>query len=80
MTAEQIIIQTVKQLPIPTKGHVIYYDELLKLTGLEENDFIIAMQKLSVKYHFYFSTYIDQDTGEIKDNTGQILDIYKIEK
>ncbi len=29
MTAEQIIIQTVKQLPIPTKGHVIYYDELL---------------------------------------------------
>ncbi|EJO02436.1 hypothetical protein ATX81_03160 [Oenococcus oeni] len=80
MTAEQIIIQTVKQLPVPTKGHVIYYDELLALTGLEEKDFIIAMQKLSVKYHFYFSTYIDQDTGEVMDNTGQIFDIYKITK
>ncbi len=80
MTAEQIIIQTVKQLPVPTKGHVIYYDELLKLTSLEEKDFIIAMQKLSVKYHFYFSTYIDQDTGEVMNNVGQILDIYKIVK
>ncbi|AWT48026.1 hypothetical protein ACFIUX_02585 [Oenococcus oeni] len=80
MTAEQIIIQTVKQLPVPTKGHVIYYDELLALTGLEEKDFIIAMQKLSVKYHFYFSTYIDQDTGEVMDNTGQIFDIYKVTK
>ena len=78
MTAEQTIIQTVRKLPIPTKGHVIYYDELLTLTGLEENDFIIAMQKLSVKYHFCFSAYIDQDTGEIKDNVGQIFDIYKI--
>ncbi|SYW13035.1 conserved hypothetical protein [Oenococcus oeni] len=36
------------------------------------------MQKLSVKYHFYFSTYIDQDTGEVMDNTGQIFDIYKV--
>ncbi|AZZ60125.1 hypothetical protein DSM07_01695 [Oenococcus sp. UCMA 16435] len=78
MTAEQVIIQTIKKLPLRTKGHAIEYNELLSLTNLEEIDFIIAMQKLAVKYHFNFYAYIDEETGEVVNNTGQILDLYKI--
>ncbi|MDN6968825.1 hypothetical protein FCS83_09785 [Oenococcus sp. UCMA 17063] len=57
MRAEQTIIHTVRKLPSTTKVRVIYYDELLKLTGLEETDFIIAMQHLSIKYKLKGSIY-----------------------
>ncbi|WP_243461365.1 hypothetical protein [Oenococcus oeni] len=52
----------------------------MSLTNLEEIDFIIAMQKRAVKYHFNFYAYIDEETGKVVNNTGQIIDLYKVVK
>lgn len=76
MTNEEKISQVVDDLPTTDdRRRMMAFEDLQALTGLEEADLVIALNKLHDR-GLLFNGYIDEETGEVV--TDDIGFLYKL--